>query len=154
MVTGDSWDEWVTADRLMKTTEENIQKQKALDKKQGVDKNPKSGRSNQTKPKIYNGIPPFCQHIFLVGQKQSRHYFFSLFTMTNDCMLNKSMTFDGACELFSCSMTITEILCFRTIQISRWKRRMSRATVCPITMDNNIVKLNAYCSLANLINNA
>ncbi|PWA64889.1 Chromo domain-like protein [Artemisia annua] len=40
----------------MKTTEENIQKQKALDKKQGVDKNPKSGRSNQTKPKIYNDI--------------------------------------------------------------------------------------------------
>lgn len=63
ILTGDSWDEWVTADRLMKTTEENIQKQKALDKKQGVDKNPKSGRSNQTKPKIYNGIPPFCQHI-------------------------------------------------------------------------------------------
>ncbi|PWA86847.1 Chromo domain-like protein [Artemisia annua] len=31
-----TWDEWVTADRLMKTTEENIQKQKALDKKQGL----------------------------------------------------------------------------------------------------------------------
>lgn len=51
-----TWDEWVTADRLMKTTEENIQKQKALDRKQGVDKNPKSGRSNQTKPKTSNDI--------------------------------------------------------------------------------------------------
>lgn len=47
-----NWDEWVGADRLMKLTEENILKQQALDKKQGVDKNPKSGRSAQTKPKI------------------------------------------------------------------------------------------------------
>ncbi|KAL0381872.1 UNVERIFIED_CONTAM: protein MRG1 [Sesamum angustifolium] len=38
-------------DRLMKHTEENIQKQQALDKKAGVDKNTKSGRSAQTKPK-------------------------------------------------------------------------------------------------------
>lgn len=51
-----SWDEWVGVDRLMKYTEENIQKQQALDKKQGVDKNPKSGRSTQTKPKVVNGI--------------------------------------------------------------------------------------------------
>ncbi|XP_062155440.1 protein MRG1 isoform X4 [Alnus glutinosa] len=46
-----SWDEWVGADRLMKHTEENITKQQALDKKQGVDKNLRSGRSAQTKPK-------------------------------------------------------------------------------------------------------
>ncbi|KAI3500390.1 hypothetical protein L1887_36211 [Cichorium endivia] len=46
------WDEWVGVDRLMKYTEENILKQEALDKKQGVDKNSKSGRSTQTKPKI------------------------------------------------------------------------------------------------------
>uniref|UniRef100_A0A5B7BHC3 Putative mortality factor 4-like protein 1 isoform X3 n=1 Tax=Davidia involucrata TaxID=16924 RepID=A0A5B7BHC3_DAVIN len=46
-----NWDEWVGMDRLMKHTEENVLKQQALDKKQGVDKNPKSGRSIQTKPK-------------------------------------------------------------------------------------------------------
>ncbi|XAR57757.1 hypothetical protein NMG60_11026009 [Bertholletia excelsa] len=46
-----NWDEWVGADRLMKHTEENVLKQQALDKKQGVDKNSKSGRSGQTKPK-------------------------------------------------------------------------------------------------------
>ncbi|XP_041000870.1 protein MRG1 isoform X1 [Juglans microcarpa x Juglans regia] len=46
-----NWDEWVGVDRLMKHTEENVMKQQALDKKQGVDKNPKSGRSAQTKPK-------------------------------------------------------------------------------------------------------
>ncbi|KAL6521619.1 Protein mrg1 [Orobanche gracilis] len=45
------WDEWVGMDRLMKNTEENILKQQALDKKAGVDKNIKSGRSAQTKPK-------------------------------------------------------------------------------------------------------
>ncbi|XP_047955452.1 protein MRG1 isoform X4 [Salvia hispanica] len=49
-----SWDEWVGMDRLMKYTEENIMKQQALDaldKKAGVDKNTKLGRSAQTKPK-------------------------------------------------------------------------------------------------------
>ncbi|KAL3637665.1 hypothetical protein CASFOL_018113 [Castilleja foliolosa] len=46
-----SWDEWVGMDRLMKNTEENILKQQALDKKAGVDKNTKSGRSAHTKPK-------------------------------------------------------------------------------------------------------
>ncbi|KAL4644721.1 hypothetical protein ACB092_02G185000 [Castanea dentata] len=46
-----NWDEWVGVDRLMKHTEENVLKQQALDKKQGVDKNVKSGRSAQTKPK-------------------------------------------------------------------------------------------------------
>ncbi|KAH7847972.1 hypothetical protein Vadar_032231 [Vaccinium darrowii] len=51
-----NWDEWVGADRLMKHTEENVQKQQALDKKQGVDKNPKSGRSAQTKPKASSEV--------------------------------------------------------------------------------------------------
>lgn len=51
---GDSWDEWVGAERLMKTTEENIRKQQALDKKQGVE--PKSARSNQAKSIKANGI--------------------------------------------------------------------------------------------------
>ncbi|KAM7507139.1 hypothetical protein LguiA_017592 [Lonicera macranthoides] len=46
------WDEWVGADRLMKYTEENVLKQTALDKKQGVDKNAKPARSTQTKLKI------------------------------------------------------------------------------------------------------
>ena len=58
-----SWDEWVGADRLMKHTEENVLKQQALDKKQGVDKNSKSGRAAQTKPKssagkLYSFIRP------------------------------------------------------------------------------------------------
>ncbi|KAK8710890.1 hypothetical protein V6N13_146199 [Hibiscus sabdariffa] len=46
-----NWDEWVSADRLMKLTEENVMKQQALDKKLGVDKSSKSGRSSQSKPK-------------------------------------------------------------------------------------------------------
>ena len=46
-----SWDEWVGEDRLMKHTEENVMKQQALDKKQSVDKNAKSGRSTQAKAK-------------------------------------------------------------------------------------------------------
>ncbi|KAL4582212.1 hypothetical protein LXL04_006755 [Taraxacum kok-saghyz] len=51
-----SWDEWVGVDRLMKYSEENVLKQKALDKKQGVDKNSKSGKSTQTKPKVSNDV--------------------------------------------------------------------------------------------------
>ncbi|KAK9670330.1 hypothetical protein RND81_13G194200 [Saponaria officinalis] len=46
-----SWDEWVGADRLMKYTDENVQKQQELKKKQGADKTQRSGRSSQTKPK-------------------------------------------------------------------------------------------------------
>ncbi|XP_056696876.1 protein MRG1 isoform X2 [Spinacia oleracea] len=46
-----NWDEWVGMDRLMKITDENIQKQQALEKKQGADKQNRTGRSNQTKPK-------------------------------------------------------------------------------------------------------
>ncbi|CAK7337742.1 unnamed protein product [Dovyalis caffra] len=46
-----SWDEWVGMDRLMKHTPDNVSKQQALEKKQGVDKSSKPGRSSQTKPK-------------------------------------------------------------------------------------------------------
>lgn len=46
-----NWDEWVGADRLMKHTEDNVLKQQALDKKQGMEKSTKSGRSAQAKPK-------------------------------------------------------------------------------------------------------
>ncbi|XP_039026163.1 protein MRG1-like [Hibiscus syriacus] len=46
-----NWDEWVAADRLMKNTEENVRKQQALDRKQGVEKGSRPGRSSQTKPK-------------------------------------------------------------------------------------------------------
>ncbi|KAH8503308.1 hypothetical protein H0E87_014547 [Populus deltoides] len=46
-----NWDEWVGMDRLMKHTPDNVLKQQALEKKQGVDKSLKPGRSSQTKPK-------------------------------------------------------------------------------------------------------
>ncbi|XP_074304236.1 protein MRG1 isoform X2 [Silene latifolia] len=46
-----NWDEWVGTDRLMKYTDENIQKQQELERKQGADKNQRSGRSSQAKPK-------------------------------------------------------------------------------------------------------
>lgn len=55
MYLANSWDEWVGKDRLMKYTEENVLKQQALDKKQGVDKNQKSARAGHTKPKVSNG---------------------------------------------------------------------------------------------------
>uniref|UniRef100_A0A0D3HMV1 Uncharacterized protein n=1 Tax=Oryza barthii TaxID=65489 RepID=A0A0D3HMV1_9ORYZ len=48
------WDEWVTNDRLLKLTDENIRKQQELEKSQVVDKNVKSGRSAQHKPKGSN----------------------------------------------------------------------------------------------------
>ncbi len=50
-----SWDEWVTNDRLLKLTDENIRKQQELEKSQAVDKSVKSGRSAQHKPKGSNG---------------------------------------------------------------------------------------------------
>uniref|UniRef100_A0A0E0KLZ5 Uncharacterized protein n=1 Tax=Oryza punctata TaxID=4537 RepID=A0A0E0KLZ5_ORYPU len=49
-----SWDEWVTNDRLLKLTDENIRKQQELEKSQVVDKSVKSGRSVQHKPKGSN----------------------------------------------------------------------------------------------------
>ncbi|XP_077225214.1 MRG family protein isoform X2 [Tasmannia lanceolata] len=48
------WDEWVSMDRLMKFTEESVRKQNSLAKNQSADKNPKSGRSAQVKPKSSN----------------------------------------------------------------------------------------------------
>uniref|UniRef100_A0A0E0J2V0 Uncharacterized protein n=1 Tax=Oryza nivara TaxID=4536 RepID=A0A0E0J2V0_ORYNI len=48
------WDEWVTNDRLLKLTDENIRKQQELEKSQVVDKSVKSGRSAQHKPKGSN----------------------------------------------------------------------------------------------------
>ncbi|KAJ8763259.1 hypothetical protein K2173_026160 [Erythroxylum novogranatense] len=46
-----SWDEWVGVDRLLKFDEENVLKQQALNKKQGAEKNTKSIRATQIKPK-------------------------------------------------------------------------------------------------------
>ncbi|KAJ9674312.1 hypothetical protein PVL29_023705 [Vitis rotundifolia] len=48
-----NWDEWVGMDRLLKFSEENVQKQKALGKKQGIDKNTKPVRASQIKPKNF-----------------------------------------------------------------------------------------------------
>ncbi|KAK4751451.1 hypothetical protein SAY87_004933 [Trapa incisa] len=48
-----SWDEWVGVDRLLKHTQENIQKQQANNKKYGVEKNTR-GRGGQVKPKNPN----------------------------------------------------------------------------------------------------
>lgn len=50
-----SWDEWVGIDRLMKHTEENVQKQQELRKKQGTDKNGKAARGSQMKTKGSTG---------------------------------------------------------------------------------------------------
>ncbi|XP_010437242.1 PREDICTED: protein MRG1-like [Camelina sativa] len=44
-----NWDEWVSTDRLLKHTEENLVKQKALEKKRVAEKGTKSGRSAQTR---------------------------------------------------------------------------------------------------------
>ncbi|XP_022895524.1 protein MRG1-like isoform X2 [Olea europaea var. sylvestris] len=46
-----NWDEWVGMDRLMKHTKENVLKKQALNKKFGIDKNTKPGRSSQVKSK-------------------------------------------------------------------------------------------------------
>ncbi|XP_024930442.3 protein MRG1 [Ziziphus jujuba] len=50
-----SWDEWVGVERLMKHTEENVQKQRALNAKQEKDKRTKLARSSQIKPKSMRG---------------------------------------------------------------------------------------------------
>jgi len=50
-----SWDEWAGIDRLMKHTEENVQKQQELKKKQDTDKNEKAARGSQTKTKGSTG---------------------------------------------------------------------------------------------------
>ncbi|KAI4337016.1 hypothetical protein L6164_015478 [Bauhinia variegata] len=49
-----SWDEWVGVDRLMKYTEENLQKKRDLNEKHGNDKNPKAARASQIKSKSSN----------------------------------------------------------------------------------------------------
>lgn len=49
-----NWDEWVDMDRLMKFTEENVQKQKALNKKHILEKNTKLPRASPIKPKSSN----------------------------------------------------------------------------------------------------
>ncbi|XP_059634686.1 protein MRG1-like [Cornus florida] len=46
-----NWDEWVGMDRLMKYIEENIEKQQALKKKHGSEKNSRPGRGSQIKSK-------------------------------------------------------------------------------------------------------
>ncbi|XP_062022806.1 protein MRG2-like isoform X2 [Rosa rugosa] len=50
-----NWDEWVRLDRLLKYTEENVEKQKLARMKDGTDKNPKLSRTSLTKLKSYNG---------------------------------------------------------------------------------------------------
>lgn len=51
-----SWDEWVGIDRLMKHTEENVQKQQELKKKQDTDKNGgKAARGSLMKTKVSTG---------------------------------------------------------------------------------------------------
>ncbi|KAK6939664.1 MRG domain [Dillenia turbinata] len=50
-----NWDEWVGVDRLMKHTEENLQKQAELGKKLEAEKIPKLGRASQSKQKGSNG---------------------------------------------------------------------------------------------------
>ncbi|KAM3758148.1 hypothetical protein ACB098_01G021100 [Castanea mollissima] len=49
-----NWDEWVGLDRLLKFTEENVQKQQALNQKQSIDKNTKQVRALQIIPKSPN----------------------------------------------------------------------------------------------------
>ncbi|KOM51471.1 hypothetical protein LR48_Vigan09g013000 [Vigna angularis] len=49
-----SWDEWVGIDRLLKNTEENMRKKRALDEKHGIDKNPKVPRGPLAKSKSTN----------------------------------------------------------------------------------------------------
>ncbi|XP_050943842.1 protein MRG1-like isoform X5 [Cucumis melo] len=44
-----NWDEWVGLDRLLKFTEENVQKQQELNEKRGTDK--KASRASHIKPK-------------------------------------------------------------------------------------------------------
>ncbi|GLT40192.1 hypothetical protein SLA2020_143450 [Shorea laevis] len=49
-----SWDEWVTVDRLMKFTPENLEKQKAMKKLDADNKSIKLGRATQIKPRSSN----------------------------------------------------------------------------------------------------
>ena len=58
-----SWDEWVGADRLMKCTEANLEKQKKLFKNQSGDKILR-GRMPQSKPKGTAGNLQCCYEGF------------------------------------------------------------------------------------------
>ncbi|KAF7830583.1 protein MRG2 isoform X1 [Senna tora] len=49
-----SWDEWVGVDRLMKYTEDNLQKKLAINEKHGNDKTTKVARASQFKSKSSN----------------------------------------------------------------------------------------------------
>lgn len=49
-----NWDEWVGVDRLMKYTDENLQKQRELNNKQDAEKSTKPSRISYTKPKGSN----------------------------------------------------------------------------------------------------
>uniref|UniRef100_A0A1D1YA12 Mortality factor 4-like protein 1 n=1 Tax=Anthurium amnicola TaxID=1678845 RepID=A0A1D1YA12_9ARAE len=49
-----NWDEWIENARLLKFNEENVEKQKILKNNPGPEKNPKSSRSGQNKPKGSN----------------------------------------------------------------------------------------------------
>ncbi|KAF8023170.1 hypothetical protein BT93_F0617 [Corymbia citriodora subsp. variegata] len=50
-----NWDEWVGVDRLMKYTDENLQKQRELNSKQDAEKTTKPSRTYYNKPKGSNG---------------------------------------------------------------------------------------------------
>ncbi|KAL3812341.1 hypothetical protein ACJIZ3_013609 [Penstemon smallii] len=50
------WDEWLGAERLLKRTEENLQKQKELKEKHAMEKNAKSGNQSQNKTKSSTGL--------------------------------------------------------------------------------------------------
>ncbi|XP_015636897.1 protein MRG1 isoform X5 [Oryza sativa Japonica Group] len=65
-----SWDEWVTNDRLLKLTDENIRKQQELEKSQAVDKSVKSGRSAQHKPKADAKTDKEDTKIIVKGKKR------------------------------------------------------------------------------------
>lgn len=63
-----NWDEWVSMDRLMKFTEENVQKQQALNKKQHSEKNSKL-RVSLIKPKSSSGPRPRKRKNDLIKEK-------------------------------------------------------------------------------------
>ena len=50
-----SWDEWVGTDRLLKHTEENVQKQKALKERLEMERKTKAVQAPQMKPKNSGG---------------------------------------------------------------------------------------------------
>ncbi|CAA7407660.1 unnamed protein product [Spirodela intermedia] len=70
-----SWDEWIESSRLLKFNEENVEKQKTLNKN-GRAKNLKSWRSTQNKPKGSNETKPEKEdpkNNFPRGKKRKGH---------------------------------------------------------------------------------